>query len=168
MAPTNTLAARDLSPSGSEYEPGPRVIADGALASQPQVRILAISFAVDDHNSLGQIVHEMPFLLTTTQTCEEAAMYLKQEKYDIILCDRTLPDGNWIDILNQISGAAGRPLLIVTSRLADDALWAEVLNLGGYDVLAKPFRRQEVQFVLTSAWVQKSNPVRQACTAQAA
>jgi DNA-binding response OmpR family regulator len=36
------------------------------------------------------------------------------------------------------------PLLIVTSRLADERLWAEALNLGAWDVLAKPFDADEV------------------------
>jgi len=40
------------------------------------------------------------------------------------------------------------PLLIVTSRLADERLWAEVLNLGAHDVLAKPFNAEEVVRVL--------------------
>jgi DNA-binding NtrC family response regulator len=35
-------------------------------------------------------------------------------------------------------------MLIVTSRLADDRLWAEALNLGAYDVIAKPFDASEV------------------------
>jgi DNA-binding response OmpR family regulator len=35
-------------------------------------------------------------------------------------------------------------MLIVTSRLADDRLWAEALNLGAYDVIAKPFEASEV------------------------
>jgi DNA-binding response OmpR family regulator len=82
------------------------------------------------------------------------------EQFGIILCECKLPDGNWSEILNQISGAAEEPLLIVTSRIADVSLWAEVLNLGGYDLLAKPFSRQEVRHVLTSAWVQRANPVR--------
>ena len=42
--------------------------------------------------------------------------------------------------------------MIVTSRLADDRLWAEVLNLGGYDVLAKPFDASEVARVVGTAW----------------
>jgi hypothetical protein len=49
--------------------------------------------------------------------------------------------------------------VVVTSRLADDYLWSEVLNLGGWDVLAKPFREQEVLYVLDSAWIHKANPV---------
>ena len=41
--------------------------------------------------------------------------------------------------------------MIVSSRLADDCLWAEVLNLGGYDLLAKPFAAAEVSRVVKMA-----------------
>ena len=37
------------------------------------------------------------------------------------------------------------------TRTADEHLWAEVLNLGGYDVLAEPFERDEMVRVVTSA-----------------
>jgi DNA-binding response OmpR family regulator len=45
------------------------------------------------------------------------------------------------------------PLLVVTSRVADDRLWSEVLNLGGYDVLAKPLNTKEVFHVAGLAWM---------------
>jgi hypothetical protein len=51
-----------------------------------------------------------------------------------------------------LQGQARPPNLIVSSRLADDRLWAEVLNLGGYDVLARPFNRVEVIRVVQAAW----------------
>jgi DNA-binding response OmpR family regulator len=35
--------------------------------------------------------------------------------------------------------------------LADEALWAEVLNLGGYDVLTKPFDPKEVHHAVSMA-----------------
>jgi DNA-binding response OmpR family regulator len=44
------------------------------------------------------------------------------------------------------------PRLIVTDRLADEHLWAEVLNLGGHDVLGQPFQVDELLWVLGSAW----------------
>lgn len=44
------------------------------------------------------------------------------------------------------------PVLIVVSRVVDDGLWAEVLNLGGYDVLATPFRAREVIRSVSFAW----------------
>jgi hypothetical protein len=45
-----------------------------------------------------------------------------------------------------------KPRLIVTAPLADEHLWAEVLNLDGFDVLAQPFRPDEVKRVIESAW----------------
>ena len=49
-----------------------------------------------------------------------------------------------IDWLEYLESLPNPPLLIVTSRLADERLWAEVLNLGAWDVLAKPFDDGEV------------------------
>jgi len=49
------------------------------------------------------------------------------------------------------SHAPNGPALIVTSNAGDEALWAEVLNLGGYDVLAQPFDQNEVARVIASA-----------------
>jgi len=43
------------------------------------------------------------------------------------------------------------PQLVVASRTADDRLWAEVLNIGGYDVLAQPFDSDEVSRVIAAA-----------------
>lgn len=44
------------------------------------------------------------------------------------------------------------PNLIVFSRLADESLWAKVLNLGGFDVLMMPFEPEEVLRVTFAAW----------------
>ncbi len=55
-------------------------------------------------------------------------------------------------MLEYFSRLPDPPLLIVTSRLADEYLWAEALNLGAWDVLAKPFDREEVSRVLGFAW----------------
>jgi len=43
------------------------------------------------------------------------------------------------------------PQLVVTSRTADDYLWSEVLNCGGYDVLPRPLNRDEVERVVAAA-----------------
>jgi DNA-binding response OmpR family regulator len=41
--------------------------------------------------------------------------------------------------------------MLVVSRHADERLWAEVLNLGGLDVLSLPFNRDELGWALSSA-----------------
>ena len=44
------------------------------------------------------------------------------------------------------------PNLILFSRLADESLWAKVLNLGGFDLLMTPFEPEEVLRVSFAAW----------------
>lgn len=62
----------------------------------------------------------------------------------VVICEDRLQDGTWIDLLDVLNEVHPAPALIVTSAYAEPRLWAEVLNLGGYDVLAQPFSRDEV------------------------
>jgi DNA-binding response OmpR family regulator len=77
-------------------------------------------------------------------TLEESLNHLTTLTVAAVLSEEILPDGDWRNILAGLARLSSAPKLIVTSRLADDALWAEVLNLGGHDVLAKPFDTEEV------------------------
>lgn len=43
--------------------------------------------------------------------------------------------------------------MIVTSELANESLWAEALNFGAHDVLAKPLNAGEAVRVLGWAWL---------------
>jgi DNA-binding response OmpR family regulator len=75
-----------------------------------------------------------------------------------VICEHHLPDGTWLDILNHLDGSIEKPLLVVTSRFADEALWAEVLNLGGFDVIAKPFDPKGARHVLETACLRRQIP----------
>lgn len=90
-------------------------------------------------------------------------------KYAVILCERDLPDGNWKDVLDVLVSQQNPATLIVISRHADELLWAEVLNLGGYDVLQKPFDISEVTRVVGMAWQQqrKRRPGRELTSSRA-
>jgi DNA-binding response OmpR family regulator len=83
--------------------------------------------------------------------CEQALAHLTQSMISVVICEALLPDGSWKDLLEHIRHGRASPVLVVTSQLADESLWAEVLNLGGYDVLAQPFDREEVTRVVRSA-----------------
>lgn len=69
----------------------------------------------------------------------------------VAMVERDFPDGTWHKLLDAFQSIRKRPLLIVTSSQADDYLWAEALNLGAFDVLAKPFDAAEVTRVVTWA-----------------
>jgi DNA-binding response OmpR family regulator len=85
-------------------------------------------------------------------TCGDVEIFLSENLVAILISDCNLPDGDWKDILKALSGVSCAPTLIVASHLADDRLWAEVLNLGGYDLLIKPFDLKEASRVISMAW----------------
>ena len=129
-------------------------------------QILSISPRREDHLVLRYMLDDVK--ISTAGSCREAVTFLCLDRVPVIVCERDLPDGTWKDILGNTAELTEPPALIVTSRLADDYLWAEVLNLGGYDVLAKPFREPEVKRVLAAALRQKTCQTQKLFVASAA
>ena len=128
------------------------------LLAHPQaseiITILAITPHEDDHHTLQMIFNHRNWRLQTARAYSEARRMLRESKASVVICERDLPDGTWKDVLYELALMENPPQLIVVSRLADDHLWAEVLNLGGYDVLEKPFEPSEVMRAVSMAWRQ--------------
>ncbi|MGA2589193.1 MAG: hypothetical protein ABSH32_04705 [Bryobacteraceae bacterium] len=116
------------------------------------VKTVAILPSRDDQYSLNEIfrhsrwdLHLLPALRNTRKMLNEVAP-------GVVIAGSSLPDGSWKDVLRELSHMQQPPPLIVTSGLADERLWAEVLNLGGYDVLSTPFQADEVVRAVSLAW----------------
>jgi DNA-binding response OmpR family regulator len=107
-------------------------------------RILLITPFTEDHSFYSSIFQLPYWKAYRARSYREAVAWLMRDRMTVIICESHLPDGDWKDILSQAQVLPDPPYLVVASRLADDLLWAEVLNLGGYDLLAKPFVRDEV------------------------
>jgi len=119
------------------------------------VTVLSVSPFEEDHKSLQSIFDHSNWTLHRSFACREAVEFLKKNPTPVVVSESELADHCWKFMLDEIEHLAlrPRPRLIVTSRLADDQLWSEVLNLGGYNVLEKPFERNEVCWVISHAWL---------------
>ena len=106
--------------------------------------LMAVLPTPEDRTALQRIIGPCRWELQWTKTCREAIDAFRRTSPPIVICDRDLPDGDWRELWDILAREPRPPMFIVTSRLADDALWAEVLNVGGYDLLLKPFRAEEV------------------------
>ena len=82
---------------------------------------------------------------------KQALGCLEQKLVQVVLTNADLPGWPWKQALQDLQRMAPPPQLVVTSRTADEFLWAEVLNWGAYDVLVEPFCRDEVERVVASA-----------------
>jgi DNA-binding NtrC family response regulator len=117
----------------------------------PPLGILSVSAAAEDHIAVRKSLPDISCWVQTAESCHTAFESLRYGRISIVVCERDLPDGNWRDVLEWVGSPPEGPFVIVTSRLADEWLWAEVLNLGGFDLLAKPFNAEETRHVLETA-----------------
>lgn len=113
--------------------------------------ILLISPYPADHVSLGSILPGEQWQMRHALSWREAERLLDSTAFTAIITEASLDGRCWQDLLDRIQDTP----VIVTSVTADDQLWSEVLNRGGYNVLAKPFEAGEVSWVLRNATRQK-------------
>lgn len=117
--------------------------------------VLFISPQNEEHAALRQIFNESPWVLQSSFTRRDGIDLLRRNPpaIRVVICEDCLPDGDWKDLLTEVDKAPVRVNLIVSSRLADERLWAEALNLGAFDfLLGNPFEPEEVLRVTESAW----------------
>jgi DNA-binding response OmpR family regulator len=118
--------------------------------SNENITLLAINLNRDDRLSLERILDRDRWTVQGARSLREATTLLRRHP-SLILCEKDLPDGNWKDVFREACGLDYPPPLVVVSRNADERLWAEVLNFGGYDVLIEPFEHSEVRRVMGMA-----------------
>jgi DNA-binding response OmpR family regulator len=114
--------------------------------------ILSLGMTPEDQASLRAILR--PDLNSGWTLRDHSSVFsvraaLRQaEEVAIILVDQECGPCLWKELLVETRAAVRPPFLIVTSRLADERLWAEALNLGAYDVLTRPFEKAEAARVI--------------------
>jgi DNA-binding response OmpR family regulator len=128
-------------------------IDDTRAVSQKVVKVLLISPFDEDHQHLRDILKHSNWQQHGARTQRESFDFLRENVTPVVICESQLPDGTWQDVLCQFGRMQCPPLLVVTSRMADDHLWSEVLNMGAYNVLAKPLIMKEVFHVVGLAWM---------------
>ncbi|HTX33430.1 MAG TPA: hypothetical protein VME43_00350 [Bryobacteraceae bacterium] len=129
---------------------GPRA-ETGKVAPHTATVVLA-GFVKQDQDILQEILDdsecpigpEWRWSIQPRDSVAGALAVLRRDSVPVILCDKDRMPEAWKEILSQSASLSQPPCLIVISRLADEHLWAEALNLGAYDVLSRPFDRAEV------------------------
>lgn len=139
-------------------QPHEHSVVSGNYRIRPIARstVLSVSPAPQDHLMLRHALDCARWRVLAVATRRGAIERLRVNAVSAIVCESVLEDGTWRDLLDHNRVCANETPLIVTSRLADEYLWSEVLNLGGYDVLAKPFSDQEVRHVLQTVALRKT------------
>ena len=117
------------------------------------ITVLSVSPSRRDHEVLETILGQSKWRLHRASSCQEAWRILHQTPIDVIVTERSFPGGlTWRDLLDEVSAMREVPPVIVTARAVDDAIWAEVLSAGAFDLLPKPLDPEEVRQVISLSW----------------
>jgi DNA-binding NtrC family response regulator len=104
------------------------------------------------HSRLVRCLSGLDANVLTAQSCGEAAQLLRDEPdVCVVLTDLCLPDGSWFDVLNRVGDEHREAKVVVCARVADERLWTQVLEAGGFDVLVEPYQAREVLRIVTAA-----------------
>ena len=110
------------------------------------MKILVLSANAKIRSTLAGMLRKFGWTVYQATDQDHALALLKRLPISVIITD-----GAWQEMLAFALELPKPPSVIVTMPFADEALWAEVLNLGGYDVLAQPFDANEVTRITQAA-----------------
>ena len=120
-------------------------------ARESGVSALLVGEYETDRILMRELFREFGWRLFEANDRRHAMDCLNRNSVHVVITESDLPRWNWRRALTDLRRLNQPPQLIVTSRTADDDLWAEVLNIGGFDVLAQPLEREEVERVVSAA-----------------
>ena len=116
---------------------------------------LVSALLVGEYGNDGSLVRDVCLqhgwlLFEASDGCEAMGM-LQSGVVQVVIAEEGSAGAGWQRLLDALRDLPDPPQLVVTSRTADDCLWSEVLNRGGYDVLPRPLNRDEVERVIAGA-----------------
>jgi len=122
-----------------------------ARAATPRISIVALVVSDHDREILNCISNREPVDIHFAESHVDAWEAMNRLNSPVILYDRDWPNADWRTTVQALASSPHRGCVILASRVADDYLWQELIRCGGYDLVAKPFRADDVARALKLA-----------------
>src|SRR2546425_7517039 len=118
-------------------------------------RIAACILIVEDDADLGFLLQEVlkreGHGIEVVETGAEARARLQRGRYDLVLLDHKLPDGDGLELLPHYQELAPDVPIILMTAFSTRQIALEATRRGAYDFFSKPFDLQGVQIVIRRA-----------------
>src|SRR6478609_2313138 len=103
------------------------------------MKILIVEDERELVKSMAQYLRQESYVCEVAYNVREAREKISLYEYDCILLDITLPDGNGLQLLEELKGSSKKDgIIVITAKNSvDDRVRG--LNLGADDYLSKPF-----------------------------
>ena len=105
--------------------------------------------AIDDEIHMLRLLEELvtrktPHKITTTHNALEVPEILEKHNFELIITDLRMPGLSGLDILKQVREKDRRELVIMITAFASLESAIEAFDLGLFDYIVKPFRKERI------------------------
>ncbi|MDZ5461166.1 two-component system response regulator KdpE [Azohydromonas lata] len=106
--------------------------------SEPTPRILIVEDEAEIRRFVGLALEREGFDAYQADTLQRGLIEAATRRPDMVVLDLGLPDGDGVDLIRQLRGWSGVPVLVLSAR-TDEADKVQALDAGADDYLIKPF-----------------------------
>lgn len=118
-------------------------------------KILIVDDDQDIRLLLDKFFSKKGYTTNTASDGTSAVDILKEEKYDLVLCDFKLPDINGLELIQKIKVINPEAALLVITGYSDVKVAVQAIKLGAYDYVTKPLYPDEILITVEKALASK-------------
>jgi two-component system response regulator PilR (NtrC family) len=110
---------------------------------------------IDDEDSMREFLsvlfRDEGYQVRVADSATEARTILATATFDLVLCDILMPDGNGLDLLQEIKAESANTSVVMMTAYTSTKSAIEAMRHGAYDYVSKPFDVEELKLLLTKA-----------------
>ncbi len=107
--------------------------------------MLAIMESAQDQAAVADFARSNGWDLTVVDTIPEASRISAKPNTALIILDRDLTENDWRSVVHSLAQRSPAPCIILASSVLDEYLFEEIVKQGGFDIVAKPIRPDELR-----------------------
>ena len=111
--------------------------------------VLAVVDEPSDFASLSAHLEPLGIAVYRADGLLDAILRHADAQASVILCDADSLD--WKEAVNLFQRLKTPGAVVLLTRLADERLWVETLDAGAFDLLEKPYRPENLRWVVSTA-----------------
>jgi len=113
--------------------------------------VLVVDDEVQVLNLIKQLLEINGYKCTLAHNTSQARSYLKEDTFDLILCDMHMPGETGLDFSRDVLKQQPEAAIVMVTAVDDPDLASTVLNMGVYGYIIKPFKPNELVINVTNA-----------------
>ena len=128
---------------------------------------MATLLIVDDDNNIRETLRDLlgdVHECHTADRADQALSYLEFESYDVVLTDIAMPGLSGEELLKRVRVQHPHTPVIVISGNSDEDAAKQLLALGAFEYISKPFKHEDVESAVARALARRHELKAQAAS----